>query len=101
MSYDLNELVSRTVTWADDKGITDPALAHQQALKMVSEVGEFVDEVLKGDPEKQQMELGDVLVTLIATSECLGHDLSTCLNMALEKITKRTGKTVNGVFVKD
>lgn len=67
----------------------------------MSELGEFADEILKGDKEKQINECGDVIVTLILTSAKLGFTLEEALQSAYTKISNRTGKTVNGVFIKD
>lgn len=97
----MRELINRTVLWADERGLLDNKDADRQAMKMVTEVGEFIDELLKGNDEKAQMELGDVLVTIILTATKKGFDIETCLGLALNKIESRTGKTINGVFVKD
>jgi NTP pyrophosphatase (non-canonical NTP hydrolase) len=97
----MRDLIEGTLAWAAERGLLDNGGAERQALKMVSEVGEFADEVLKGDKDKQKMELGDVLVTAILTSHKLGFDIEDALGAALNKIRNRTGKTINGVFVKD
>ena len=97
----MRELIEGTIKWAADRNLLDNSGAERQALKAGSELGEFYDEILKGDREKQIMECGDVLVTLILTSYKLGFDIETALGAALHKISNRTGKTVNGVFVKD
>lgn len=97
----MRELINATLEWAHAKGIMDSSGAERQALKMVSEVGEFCDEVLKGDKQKQLSELGDVIVTCIVTGAKLGIDIEEALGAAYAKIASRTGKTVNGVFVKD
>ena len=97
----MRELINKTLDWAEIRNLLDNGGAERQALKMVSEVGEFADEVLKGDKDKQKMEMGDVLVTCILTSWKLGFDIEEALEAAYNKINARTGKTINGVFVKD
>ena len=96
----MRQLVNDVLIWGADKGIVpgDPA---RQALKMVSEVGEFADEVLKGDQEKQKGELGDILVTCIITGATLGIDVQDALQVAYDKISKRKGTTVGGIFIKE
>ena len=47
------------------------------------------------------LEMGDVLVTLIINADLHGIDIEDCLYEALQKITKRKGKMVDGAFVKD
>lgn len=46
------------------------------------------------------LEMGDIFVTLIILCEQLGIDPMECLSMAYEKISKRTGKTIGGQFIK-
>jgi NTP pyrophosphatase (non-canonical NTP hydrolase) len=97
----MQELITKTLAWAEDRNLLDNSGAERQALKAVSEMGEFADEILKGDKEKQICECGDVLVTLILTSHKLGFTLEEALQSAYTKISNRTGKTINGVFIKD
>lgn len=97
----MRELINKTLSWAEDRNLLDNSGAERQALKMVSEVGEFVDEVLKGNKDNQKMEMGDILVTCILTSWKCGFDVEEALEAAYNKISTRTGKTINGVFVKD
>ena len=94
------QLSEKVLEWGDDKGILVPENRFKQALKMVSEVGELCDSVIKGDVPEQKNELGDVLVTVIILAEQLGHDPVACLELAYDVIKGRTGKTVNGIFVK-
>jgi NTP pyrophosphatase (non-canonical NTP hydrolase) len=97
----MQELITKTLAWAEDRNLLDNSGAERQALKAMSELGEFADEILKGDKEKQICECGDVLVTLILTSHKLGFTLEEALQSAYTKISNRTGKTINGVFIKD
>ena len=80
---------------------------------MVEEVSEFIQELVAvmencDDQEKcddhyykSEIELGDVLVTVIITAYCAGLNPLISLDKALKKITKRKGKVVNGIFVKE
>jgi hypothetical protein len=43
---------------------------------------------------------GDIFVTLIVLCRQIGIEPTKCLDMAYEKIKGRTGKTVNGIFIK-
>jgi NTP pyrophosphatase (non-canonical NTP hydrolase) len=97
----MRELIEAVKVWGYDKGIMGTDGAERQVLKAVSEMGEFADEVLKGDKPKQIMELGDVLVTLIISSHKLGFDIEEALAAAYKKISKRTGTTRAGIFIKD
>lgn len=98
----MRELIEATLDWATNKNIIDPTKgAERQCLKAMSELGELADEILKGDYEKQVMEMGDVIVTLICTGAQLGIDIEDALYAAFTKINARTGNTVDGVFIKD
>ena len=48
-----------------------------------------------------QIELGDVLVTLVIMAKQLDIDLEECLYLAYKKIKDRQGKTIDGVFIKE
>lgn len=97
----MRDLIENVIDWANDKGIFDVGNKERQTLKMVEEVGEFVKEVLRHDKLKARMEMGDILVTLIITGRMMGIDIEDALEDAYHKISKRTGQTINGVFVKD
>lgn len=94
-------LTSNVIHWAQQKGLIKPDNAHKQALKMVTEVGELCEELLKDDLESFKNELGDVQVTLIILAEQKGVNLTECLELAYDKISKRKGKTIDGIFIKD
>jgi NTP pyrophosphatase (non-canonical NTP hydrolase) len=47
------------------------------------------------------MELGDCMVVLTILAAQLGVTTEQALEMAYNKIRHRTGKTINGQFVKD
>ena len=95
------ELETAVLNWADDKGLIKYDNRHKQALKMVSEVGELCDALLKDDKPMIVDGLGDVLVTLIILAEQNVYSLESCLEAAYLEIANRTGKTVNGTFIKD
>lgn len=97
----MRELINKTIAWADERMLLNPEFADRQVMKMVTEVGEFVDEVVKGNKGNQRMELGDVMVTLVLTAKLLGLDLEDSLQAAYDKISQRKGRLVNGVFVKE
>jgi len=67
----------------------------------VPEIATLCDAIIKNDEEKQIDGIGDVLVTVIILSEQLGYDPVKCLELAYNEIKNRTGKTINGTFIKD
>ena len=96
-----NELEIRVRNWAMDKGIDKPENAPKQMLKVMEEVGETAGALLKGKEDEIKDGIGDSFVTLIILSQQLGYSPTECLQAAYDEIKGRTGKTVNGVFVKD
>lgn len=112
-----NELEPLVIQWAKEKGILDKATPLAQAEKTVEEADELIQATTaqslgketfinsKGKVVNTQEEikdaLGDILVTIIIGAELQGLKLEDCLESAYNVISKRTGKMVNGVFVKD
>lgn len=100
---------NKVIRWARDKGIVlnynSERLAASQRLKqfgkMREEVEELGEELESGDVDKARMELGDVLITCVIQAELLGTDITECMQMAYDKIAKRKGTTVDGVFIKE
>ena len=97
----MRDLINKTLAWAGERHLLDNSGPERQILKCMSELGEFADEVSKGDYEKMRMELGDVMVTLILVAHKCSLDLEECLSHAYEKISNRKGMTKNGIFVKE
>ncbi len=117
------ELKTKVEEWAEDKDLLHSENADKQFMKFVEEVFEFKTEMdilvryrnyYRENPQKKipkaeheritkkaELELGDIIVTLIVLCNQLNIDIVECLEMAYEKISKRHGKTVNGLFIKE
>ena len=123
------ELQEKVLDWADDKDLLYPKNSEKQFMKFIEEVFEFkaemdnnlngelpidsklkqaffrgeieVDELLQKQKLGMELEMGDILVTLIILCKQLDINPIDCLNMAYKKISKRKGKTINGTFVKE
>lgn len=109
-------LQADVLSWAKDKDLLYKENADRQFLKFVEEVFEFktefdyldrinlfkdeVEEII-GTQENMKLEMGDIFVTLIILCEQIGIDPEECLSMAYEKIKIRSGKTINGQFIKE
>ena len=87
--------------WAKDKGILDNATPIKQALKTQEEVTELLNAIVDNDRAEIIDAIGDIMVTLIIQSKMQNLDLFECLQSAYNVISKRTGKMVNGQFLKD
>ncbi|HAP8238263.1 TPA: ArpR, partial [Enterococcus faecium] len=64
------------------------------------EFGEIASAMARSNDELFKDSVGDVIVTLIILSMQKGANIQECLEMAYNEIKGRTGKMVDGVFVK-
>ena len=87
--------------WADERGLYENGDAKTQALKLVEEVGEIARAILKDDTNEIIDGIGDCVVVLTNLAELIGMPIEVCIDEAYNVISKRTGKMVNGTFVKD
>ena len=97
-------LIQQVIAWGESKGIIGPmgsATAMSQAVKTLEEVNELLQATMTDNPAMIMDAIGDILVTLIMQCELNATTLEECLECAWEQIKGRTGKMVNGVFVKD
>jgi len=88
-------------SWATDKGIYDKGDARTQYLKLMEESGELAEALLKNDKAEIQDAIGDMIVVLTSIAKFEDMFIEDCINSAYDVIAKRTGKMVNGTFVKD
>lgn len=96
----MNELIERVEQWSTEKDLhlADPA---KQYLKVAEECGEIAAALARNDMPELTDAIGDTLVTLIILCQQVNLSPESCLQVALQEIEGRTGKTVNGLFVKD
>lgn len=99
MNY--SELENLIEIWAEEKGILTKATTIKQAMKTQEEVTELCNAILDNNKNEVQDAIGDILVTLIIQAKMQNLKVEDCLESAYNIISKRTGKMVNGQFVKD
>jgi NTP pyrophosphatase (non-canonical NTP hydrolase) len=87
--------------WAEDKGILEQSTPMAQALKTLEECTELCTAINKNDRPEIIDAIGDIMVTLIIQAKMQGLTLEECLESAYNVISKRTGKMIDGQFVKD
>ena len=95
----MDELITKVEQWAKDKGLNQ-ADPKAQFLKVAEEFGEIASAMARSNDELFKDSVGDVIVTLIILSMQKGTNIQECLEMAYNEIKGRTGKMVDGVFVK-
>ena len=88
--------------WATEKGIISKADVNTQFLKLLEEVGELSHGIQKRNDEEIKDAIGDCVVVLTNLAAIHGvFTIEECVNSAYDVIKNRTGKMVNGVFVKE
>ena len=95
------ELHEAIIQWGYERSIVSPKNTPKQFMKVTEELGELAEGINKNNQGQIKDSLGDILVTLIILSKDLDVNLLDCLRGAYDVIKDRTGKTVNGVFVKE
>ncbi len=97
----MKELILRVEKWALDKGILDVATPMAQAIKTVEESAELAQAVSINDRDEIIDAIGDIMVTIIIQAKMQGLSVEDCLESAYNVISQRTGRMINGQFVKD
>jgi NTP pyrophosphatase (non-canonical NTP hydrolase) len=97
----MKELIKQVEEWAEAKGILAHATTIRQAEKTLEETNELICSILNEDSHEIKDAIGDIMVTIIIQAKMQGLTIEECLQSAYDVISKRTGKMVNGQFIKD
>lgn len=111
------ELFRNIEQWGKDKGILNKATPLDQFRKTLEEVDELREAleaqsqgleyftnskgVLVNTQEEINDAIGDISVTLTLQAKLQNTTIEECVQGAYNIISKRTGKMINGQFVKD
>ena len=87
--------------WAKERGLYDKGDTKTQFCKLMEEAGELGRAILKDDQVEFVDAIGDMVVVLTNMAHLGNTSIEACVDSAYEVISKRTGKMVNGTFVKD
>ena len=87
--------------WAKQRGLYDKGDERTQFVKLSEEMGELAQSILKNDNDEFCDAIGDCVVVLTNLAALKGFNIEDCINGSYDVIAKRTGKMVNGTFVKD
>lgn len=96
----LNFLNHRVIEWAKDRGILEGATPAAQMVKLTEEIGELAGGIARNKEEVIADSIGDAFVVLSILAEMYNLDFQKCCDMAVETIEGRTGKMIDGVWVK-
>ena len=88
-------------SWAKERGLYAKGDPKTQYIKLMEETGEIGRALLKEDTNEIVDGIGDAVVVLTNLAELIGVPIEECIQSAYDVISKRTGKMVNGTFVKD
>ena len=87
--------------WAKDRNLYQKGDSKTQYVKLMEEAGELAQALLKQDKAEIKDAIGDMVIVLANLSELEGFKIEDCIDESFNVISKRTGKMVNGTFVKD
>lgn len=87
--------------WAAIRGIFDNGDSKTQYVKLLEEAGELAKALLKNDKSEIKDAVGDMVVVLTNLAHLEGFKVEDCIDSAYQEIASRTGKMINGTFVKD
>src|SRR5690625_543130 len=98
----MNDILTEKIkTWAIERNLHE-ADYNKQFLKLSEEVGELAQALAKNKSmDNLKEEIGGIYVVLTILSMQLGLDVRDCIKYEYYKIMNRTGKIVNGVYVKE
>ena len=97
----LEELETAILEWGAIKGILPDPNPMAQWSKTDEESMELREAIIAEDREEAMDAIGDIFVTLVMQTQAWDCTMEDCVQKAYDTISKRTGKMVNGVFVKD
>lgn len=87
--------------WAETRGIFNSGDVKTQYLKLIEEVGELSESILKNNEEEFIDAVGDCVIVLTNLAKLKGYNIENSINSAYLIISGRTGKMSNGNFVKN
>ena len=97
---DLDLLAHNIEKWAVVRGL-DKANPRDQFLKVAEEFGEIAAAMARGNKEELIDAIGDTYVTLTILAMQSGTSIEDCIKGAYDVIKNRSGRTINGIFIKD
>lgn len=96
-----DQLFEAIEKWGWDKGILPDADPLAQWTKTMEEATELGVAIANKNREEVKDAIGDIIVTVTMQAEAWGLSPQQCMQHAYDIISKRSGKMVDGVFVKD
>jgi uncharacterized protein YabN with tetrapyrrole methylase and pyrophosphatase domain len=95
----MNEVINKIKQWHYDRNLIKGSTDKDQYMKLLEEILELQSNIMKKKPVVD--DIGDIIVVLVNIAERNELTIEQCLEHAYNDIKDRTGKMVDGVFVKD
>ena len=93
--------IDEIVNWAEARNLVKGATRQAQMLKLTEEIGELAGGIARDKEDIVIDSIGDCLVVLTILAAQSGLSLQQCAEAAYDEIKDRTGRMVDGVFVRD
>jgi len=101
VDYNYEPIFDLIRKWAKDRDIYEKGDIKTQLIKLYEETGELSQSILENDKDGIIDAIGDSIVVLTNLAEFNGVTIENCIRTAYDEISSRTGRMVNGTFVKD
>lgn len=86
--------------WSRTRGLYSNGNPQTQALKLITEIGELFEGILKNDDFEIIDAIADIAIVLTNLADIIGLKIEECLPVGYDEINSRKGKMINGSFVK-
>ena len=86
--------------WAQVRGIYNSGDSKTQFAKLVEEVGELAQGILKNDKAEIKDAIGDIIVVVTNLAHLEQMKVEDCICSAYDEIKDRKGSMKNGTFIK-
>ena len=95
----MENLIDKIMKWHENRNLIEGSTDKDQVLKLQQELGELSDSVCKQKDMKD--DLGDMMVIMLNIMKRNNYTMEECLETAYNDIKDRTGKMIDGIFVKE
>jgi len=94
-------IFEKTRKWAETRNLYKYGDIKTQFMKLIEEVAELSDAIIKNDKEELKNAIGDCVVVITNMAAMEGYNVEDIVNEVTEEIGKRKGHMINNTFVKD
>jgi NTP pyrophosphatase (non-canonical NTP hydrolase) len=95
------EIFNKIRQWANNRDLISKGDVKTQLVKLYEETGELSQSILKDNKDGIIDAIGDCVVVLTNLAELADTRIEYCIDSAYSEISNRTGRMINGTFVKD